>query len=159
MMTDTFDVCEIFEIAEQIERNGAKFYRSAAKIFNNDVICDTLLKLADWETEHERIFAVMREHISGLEKTSESPSRERVVADPKAMAGLAVFGLRPDPCGELTGAESRADILNRALKNEKESIAFYEGLKTFAADDVSKNNIDDIIAEEMRHIAILGGLL
>jgi rubrerythrin len=30
-----FNVVEAFEIAEHIERNGAKFYRGAAAIFND----------------------------------------------------------------------------------------------------------------------------
>ena len=159
MIPDTFDACEVFEIAEQVERNGARFYRKAAEIFDDDGISDTLRKLADWEAEHERIFAAMREQLSGPNHTSESPKREQLVNDPKAMAGLAVFGIRPEPRDELTGAEGRDDVLRRALEKEKESIAFYEGLKDFAADKAGKDKIDDIIKEEMRHIATLNKLL
>ena len=159
MMADTFDACGVFEIAEQIERNGAKFYRRAAEIFDDDVICDTLRKLAGWETEHERIFAAMRERLSGSDRISGYPKLEQIVIAPKAMAGLAVFGIRPDPRDELTGREGKDDVLRRALEKEKESIAFYEGLKGFAADNLGKGKIDDIIKEEMRHITILNGLL
>jgi rubrerythrin len=158
-MADTFDACGVFEIAEQIERNGAKFYRKAAEIFDDDGMSDTLRKLADWETEHERIFATMREQLSGSGRTSASPGREQLVNDPKAMAGLAVFGIRPEPRDELTGTESRDDVLRRAIEKEKESIAFYEGLKDFAADKAGRDRIEDIIKEEMGHIATLNKLL
>jgi rubrerythrin len=158
-MADTFDACGVFEIAEQIERNGAKFYSEAAEIFDDDNMCDTLRQLADWETEHERIFAGMKERLSDPDRTSASPKREQLVNDPKAMAGLAVFGIRPDPRDELTGTESRDDVLRRALEKEKESIAFFEGLKDFAADKAGKDKIDDIIKEEMGHIATLDKLL
>ena len=36
IMGFTFDIDEIFEIAEGIERNGAKFYRQAAKCPNQE---------------------------------------------------------------------------------------------------------------------------
>jgi len=159
MIPDTFDACEVFEIAEQIERNGAKFYRKAAGIFNDDGISDTMRKLAEWETEHERIFAAMRERLSGPGRTAASPKGEQLVNNPRAMAGLAVFGIRSDPCDELTGTEDRTDVLRRALEKEKESIAFYEGLKDFAADKAGRDKIDRIIEEEMGHIATLSRLL
>ena len=159
MMTDTFDICEIFNIAEQIERNGAKFYRRAAEIFDDDTICDILLKLADWETEHEQIFTGMKKRLSAMKKTSGYPKSEQIVIDSKAMAGLAVFGIKSDPRDELTGKESIADVLKRALKKEEESIVFYEGLKDFAADSAGRNKIDDIIEQEKRHVAILNELL
>lgn len=158
-MADTFDACGVFEIAEQIERNGAEFYRRAAEIFHDDDICDTLRKLADWETEHERVFAGMRERLADSDRTSGFPKTEQIVNDPKAMAGLAVFGISTDPRDELRGTEGRADVLRRALDKEEQSIAFYEGLKDFAAERVGIEKIDDIIKEEMRHIAILNKLL
>jgi len=159
MAADTFDACGLFEIAEQIERNGARFYRRAAEIFDDDGLCGTLRKLANWEIEHGHIFAGMREQLLDLGHALGVPNPEQIVNDPKAMAGLAVFGVRPDPRDELTGTESRTDILRRALEKEKESITFYKGLKDFAADEAGKDTIDDIIKEEMRHIGILNELL
>jgi len=41
-MTVALNAIEVFEIAEQIERNGAKFYRKAAELFNEPAICITL---------------------------------------------------------------------------------------------------------------------
>ena len=69
-MTATFNTSEVLEIAEQIERNGAKFYRSAAAIFDEPEICRMLLRLADWEAKHERVFARMRRQLSELRSAS-----------------------------------------------------------------------------------------
>lgn len=159
MIADTFDACGALEIAEQVERNGQKFYRRAAEIFDDDGISDTLRKLADWEAEHERIFAGMREQLSGSARRSGSVEPERIAIGSRAMAGLAVFGIGPDPRDELSGRESSDDILRRAMEKEKGSIVFYEGLKDFAADQAGRDKIDDIINEEMRHVAILSSLL
>ena len=85
-------------------------------------------------------------------RTDESPPEK------KAMAGLAVFGIRPNPVKELDGGENKADIINRAIEKEKDSIVFYSGLKDFAASGIAKDKIDVIIKEELRHIRILNEL-
>lgn len=155
VMVDTFDTAEIFKIAEQIERNGARFYRRAAEIFDDGDIRDIFRQLAEWETKHERAFARMRERLSDSGGSPGNLDRGRTVNDPTAMAGLAVFGIRSNPWEELTGHESRTQVLRRAVDKEKDSIVFYEGLKGFAADCADRDRIDDIIREEMRHILIL----
>ena len=74
---------------------------------------------------------------------------------PRAMAGLAVFGIKPDPTEELTGKESIVDVLMKAIEKEKDSIVYYTGLKEFIPTQAGKDKIDDIIKEELRHIRIL----
>jgi len=158
-MTISFHAEEVFEIAEQIERNGAKFYRRAAAIFDDSEICQLFVKLADWEVEHEKTFRDMRKRICGSNTTSMSFRPENALPDPKVMAGLAIFGIRAEPTEELNGKESRDDILKKAVEKEKDSIVFYNGLKDFLSDAVDRSPIDRIITEEMQHIKILHELL
>ena len=40
----------VFEIAEKIERNGAKSYRRAAELFDDSRTRNMFLRLGDWET-------------------------------------------------------------------------------------------------------------
>ena len=47
-----YNLAEVFEIAEQIEKNGAAFYRRAADICESDMVQKFLLLLADQEEEH-----------------------------------------------------------------------------------------------------------
>jgi len=154
-LTFTLNAFELFDTAEQIEQNGAEFYRKAAKIFDKTEISGLFLRLADWEMKHKKIFALMREQLAepnpetGKCRTDESPPEK------KAMAGLAVFGIRPEPVNELDGGENKADVIKRAIEKEKDSIVFYSGLKDFAASVITKDKIDDIIKEELRHIRIL----
>ena len=155
-MTVTFNTCEVLEIAEQIERNGAKFYRRAAAIFDEPEICEILLRLADWEAKHERVFARMRQRLSAPDLEPNAPADETLLGEPRLMAGLAVFGIRPDPAGELRNNQDEADILRRAIQKEKDSIVFYNGLKGFVPAGAAADEIAEIIREEMRHIRILG---
>lgn len=155
-MAITLNAFEVFEIAEQIERNGAKFYRRAAKISDDPGISNMFLRLAEWEDQHEKVFARMRKALSEQSRELRTFKPEEAPLDTKAMAGLAVFGIRPDPADELTSGQDTADVLKRAIEKEKDSIVFYNGLKDFVPDIAGKDKIDDIIKEEMRHIRILG---
>ena len=155
-MSITFNAFEIFEMAEQIERNGIKFYRKAAEGISDRDVRQMLLDLAVMEAEHEETFAGMRKQLSDEE-------RELRVFDPdneialylQAMANGHVFDLKKDPSGQLTGTESVEDILKLAIGAEKDSIVFYLGLKDFVSVKAGKDKVEAIIKEEMGHIAIL----
>ena len=56
-MSITFNADEIFEMAEQIERNGAAFYREAAGITSDADVKEMLLSLAAMEEGHQKTFA------------------------------------------------------------------------------------------------------
>ena len=155
-MSITFNAFEIFEMAEQIERNGVNFYRKAAQSISDARVKKTLLTLADMEVEHEAIFAAMRKGLS-------DESKELRVFDPdnemalylQAMAGGHVFNLKKDPSEQLSGSETEEDILRLAISAEKDSIIFYLGLKDFVPARAGKDKVEAIIREEMAHIAIL----
>jgi len=151
-----FNAFEAFEIAEKIERNGAKFYRKAAHLFNEASIRALFLQLADWEIKHEEIFANMRKQLSEQSRQLRTfKPEDNSLLDVQAMAGLAVFGINPDPSKEFTGKDSKKDIFKKAIEKEKDSIVYYTGLKSFVPDRAGKDKIDDIIKEEMHHICIL----
>ena len=140
----------------QIERNGAKFYRGAAELFDESRVHNLFLQLADWEITHEQVFADMRnELIAQGPELSAFEAESDVIFDAQSMAGLAVFGNSMGPSAELTGKETITDILKGAIEKEKDSIVFYTGLKGFAPAGTARDKIADIIKEEMHHIRIL----
>ncbi len=73
----------------------------------------------------------------------------------RGMADGHVFDVRKDPSERLTGKETMEDILTTAIGLEKDSIVFYLGLKEIVPERLSKQRIDNIIKEEMGHIAVL----
>jgi len=159
-----FNADEIFEIAEQIEKNGAKFYRQMAGNFSDIPVRELLLDLAAMEDEHEKVFISMRADLSDKE-------REPTVFDPehesalylRALADLRVFDKKaiedfvlPE---ELTEKEKMKKIFHEAINREKESIVFYLGMKDLLPVNLGKNKIDDIIKQEMEHIRLLSNRL
>ena len=66
-MSITFNVDEVLEIAEQIERNGAEFYRHAAGAAAAGGTRKLLEDLATWEEDHEKLFSDMRKTLSQRE--------------------------------------------------------------------------------------------
>ena len=155
-MSFSFNADEIFEMAEQIERNGSRFYRRAAEGAVDPRNRRLFLDLAAMEDEHEKVFASMRANLAHGE-------REATVFDPdgqaalylRAMADEHVFDVKADPTELFAGKETMEDILRTAIGMEKDSIVFYLGMKELVPQRLGKDRIDDIIKEEMGHIAIL----
>lgn len=149
-----FNADEVFEMAEQIERNGARFYRAAAEKFPE--VSQFLLELAAMEDDHEKTFAAMRAELSGTEA-------EPLVFDPddqaqlylQAMADEHIFNIKSDPTNQLSNLDRPDEVLKTALGIERDSIAFYAGLKESVSRRAGKDKIDAIIKEEINHIAIL----
>ncbi len=158
-MTRRFNAIELFEIAEQIERNGAAFYRRAAELFKDSDVARLFTELANWEVKHEAILAEMRKQLADEPAELSTFAPEDAPLDAKAMAGLAAFGLRPDPSAELAGCKTRADALKLALQKEKDTVVYYTGLKEFVPVAVAIDKIEQIIKEELRHVRIISQAL
>jgi rubrerythrin len=73
----------------------------------------------------------------------------------QAIANGHIFDLKKDPGEQLKDKESAEDILKYAIEAEKDSIIFYLGLKNFVPAGAGKDKVDEIIEEEMGHIAEL----
>jgi len=155
-MSVIFNAEEIFKIAEQIERNGAKFYKKASERFEKEDQKRKLLNLAAMELAHEQIFAGMRKKFVTV------PSEETVF-DPygeaemylQAFADGHIFDLTADPSKKLTGKKSLEDILNMAIGIEKDSVVFYVGIRDVVPESLGKDKVEKIIHEEMGHITLL----
>ncbi len=149
-----FNADEVFEMAEQLERNGAKFYRAAAEKFAE--ARQVLLDLAAMEDEHEKTFAAMRAELSGAEvqppvfdPDSEAQMYLRVLADGH------VFDIKADLVEQLADKNTPEDVLKMAIGAEKDSIVFYAGLKECVSRKAGKDKVEAIIKEELDHIATL----
>ena len=154
-----FNADEIFQIAEQIERNGASFYRGAATLDFEERTQKRLLVLAKMEDAHEKTFAAMRQELSGQEVASTVFDPHGEVANYlKAMADSYVFQKSAAPEDLLSG-KSIEEVLKVAIGLEKDSIVFYLGIKESVPEKSGKDKIEGIIKEEMAHVALLSGEL
>jgi len=55
----------------------------------------------------------------------------------------------------LKGQETAENILKIALGIERDSIAYYTGLKEYVPVKAGKDKVEDVIREEIKHIVIL----
>lgn len=158
-MTYYFNADEMCELAIRIEENGARFYRKAAQFQTDPLNREMLKKLEGMENRHQQAFEKMRVHLSEAEKTA-------TAFDPEGEAFQYLMAMADSHGGEgspsaadsLTGEESITDIVNIAIGLEKESILFYLGLKDLVPPDLGSEKLDEIIAEERRHIIQLNGI-
>jgi rubrerythrin len=151
-----FNIDEIFEIAEQIERNGAKYYHAAADTTDELEHRSMLTNLATMEEEHERTFAQMRRQlVRDMQRESVYEPDDTAAQYLWAWAEKAVFDMDADPFAVITAGAGIKTILEVAIGREKDSIVFYEGLKSGISLDDDKAKVEAIIREEMQHVGIL----
>ena len=147
-----FNADDVFEMAEQMERNGVKFYSTAAKSVSDDDAKKLLLEFAEMEKDHEKTFSQMRKSLKEAEK-------QKTVFDPegeavqylRALADTRVF------FDKEIDVSSLENILKDAIQAEKDSIVFYLGMKEAVPENMGKKKLDAIIKEEMGHIRLLSG--
>jgi len=150
-MAFDFNADEIFEMAEQMERNGAKFYSEAALSIPAGRNRDLLLRLAEMELEHEKTFVEMRKALTDQDKQNNvfDPEGE-TIQYLKALVDTRVFFKKE------IDTTSMKEILKEALLAEKDAIVFYLGMKDLVPEAQGKSHLEHIIKEEMKHIKLIG---
>jgi rubrerythrin len=152
-MPTQYAIEEVFEMAIQLERNGEAFYTAAAKHSRQPQARKLLLEFAQWEQNHEKLFTQMRDDLLDTDYVDQGG---QAAAYLQASVAGEVFQLHDKAMQALTGQATLALIIDMAIAMEKEAILFYAGLRDVVARGQDK--IDEIIAEERRHIQILTDL-
>jgi rubrerythrin len=149
-----FNADDVFEMAEQLERNGGKFYRSAMEKVDDEENKNLLRMLAEMEDTHEKTFIAMRAELTASDKASTvfDPADESFLYL-RALVDTRVFFEK-----EIDVSSTR-EILKSAIQAEKDAIVFFLGMKEAVPTDKGKGQLEAIIKEEMEHIRLLGGQL
>ena len=155
-MSITFNADEVFAMAQEIEANGARFYRKAAEDATDGDSKKMLLEMAEMEDGHEKTFAEMRKALADADRKENvfDPDNEAVMYL-QAMADARGWEGKVSPEEQLSGLETMAEVLDAAIAAEKNSVAFYLGIRDIVPEKAGKEKIDDIIKEEMSHITTL----
>ena len=145
-----FSIREIIDIAIKIEKNGESFYREAMEKISNLALKPVLLFLADQEHEHAQWFEKLKD------ETKTAAGEQKVVEIGEAMlqnlVGDQTFSLDDANLSELGTVES---LIELAIELEEDTILFYQMLQAFIEDSDTLEGLNEIIAEENRHIEIL----
>ncbi len=154
-----FNIFEILQIAEEVDRKGAGFYLKAAERCEEEEIRNLYYELANWRARHQQLWARIRGKYS--ERTGDfgrfNPD-DYVSSNPRVMAGLSCFGTESS-CRAASAHETREQILRDAIQRAEHLSIFYRGLKDFVNTPDCRMMIDNLIHEEDRHVRLLTGAL
>jgi len=155
-MDTIFGIDQFFEMAKNMELDGAQFYRQAAEKISNDDIKQVLLDLAAMEDGHLKIFEQMRKEFSKQNKNKNLFATDNQVALYLTNMADNRGGERiKSPLERLSGNETINEILEIAIDGEKASMLFYIGLKELVPNRANKDLIEAVIREEYSHLVAL----
>ncbi len=157
----TFSANDIYNIAKQIECDGIAFYEEAAKVMPDEGARGMMLELANMERDHEKTFEEMQESLTDAKKLSplEDPHAEAFSFLQNMVDGY-VFDFDEGPEEFLKDGPDVQAILERAIGFEKDSITYYSYVSPMIPPKLGKEDrVNEIIQEEINHIARLSGKL
>ena len=150
---------EALRAAVRVEENGARFYKKAAASSADPAAAGVFARLAQFEEEHRGYFAALSLELEQRESLFVNDPKGEFAASVKALADTGVFGLAGDPAAFFGPERSARGAVNFAIGMEKDSVVFYLGLQEAMVDSEESAKVGGIIKEELRHLAILSGLL
>ena len=148
----SFSADEIFEIAEQIERNGEEFYIHAMEKATGDT-AKLLKQLAEMESDHIKVFEAMRnelhfeDEIPGTFDPDDLATRYL-----KSLATGKVFDLKINPSEKVQACKTAKEILLMAISFEKDAVLLYMGMMDHVVKEETAAQLNRIIDEEKSHI-------
>ncbi len=152
-----FNAYEVFEFAEQIERNGQAFYRKAAESVSSEPAKELFTKLANMEVLHEKYFAQLKEKFTEKAPDDVPDFDEQYEKYLNSLAEDKVF--KKADVNEITDCTTLEEILDRAIGFERLTIVYFVSVKELVPKSFGKDKIDLIIQEEVKHISVLTGFL
>jgi len=151
-MTNMYAGSEIVELGIQIEKNGRDFYNGLVEQSKDENSRGMFKTLAGQEEEHITTFQHILSLFNKYEPAESYP--DEYFAYMNALAGDHVF-TRENKGEEIARkVKNDREAIDIALRFEKDSIIFYEGMKKL----ISANDqgiVDSLIAEEQKHICDL----
>jgi rubrerythrin len=142
-----FSILEIIDIAIQLEKNGEKVYRQAARQVADDELTKMLTWFADEEIRHADFFSSLKKGVEedASEHFDEEMSRELIVRFVKEQ----MFSLKEV---DFTLIDDLDELLNIFIEFEEDTLLFFEMLHPFVTNSKDSKKMDQIINEEKSHI-------
>jgi rubrerythrin len=146
-----FTVADIREIAVQIEKNGEAAYRQAAGLVEDKAVSEIFVWMAEEEKRHGAFFTALDsdEALSEEQRELEKMGRQLL----QEMVADQTFSLDKEM---LLKTEDFEEALTQAQILEQDTIMFYEFLLNLVSDEESRQQLQQVIEEEKRHVEQLG---
>ena len=147
---------DVVAIAESFEASAAETYRRAAAGAARPEVRQALLGLAEMEDKHLRAFRELRRLLAARPNPSGPEGRDAELLE--AWLARDVFEGAEARRSPSAGSDTVEGWLESAVEMEKDSIAFYSGMRSLLEGD-QRTVLETIIDEEVYHLASLSYLL
>ncbi len=151
-MSWMMDGRRILRLAQQMETAGRAFYLRLRDRASDRNVQDLLGRLAEDESDHEKLFSDMRERIeAGLSAEAEAAETHDSMRQCLEIAETLV---RCDPIAaldEMPELPDVHDLLSKAIRMEEETVGFYAKMRDITPEPADRETIDAIIREEYGH--------
>jgi rubrerythrin len=144
-----FTLKEIYDLGVQIERNGEKFYRDALKQPWTAPMASMLRMLAEEEVRHVDFFSQKKEALGQMDEEPELEMMGREML--MEVLGDQTFSLKEADFSKIKTTEQ---LRRTAIEFEKDTILFYEMIRSFIMEEETQAQVDAIIEEENRHVKL-----
>ena len=146
---------DVFAMAVRIEENGKTFYTGAAELAKEPATKNLFSDLAAMEAGHIDAFRSLRAALPDSDLSN-------IVWDPEGLAESYLQATADTHVFTVEAADSRLkkiknpmEVLDMAIQFEKDSVAFFIGMKELLPDPSGKGEVDKLIKAEMEHIKML----
>ena len=149
-----FTVQDILDIAIRLENNGEKTYRDARQHTPDEQLEALRNWIAQEESNHARWFTELKNRLDRGEDHHIVAEMSRALAE-DVVNGQA-FSLQEV---DFKAIDTPEKMIRTFIGFEDDTIAFYEILKTLISDPATASQLEQIIAEEKKHMATFRDLL
>lgn len=146
---------DVFSMAVRIEENGRAFYAGAASRATQDSLRALFTDLEQMEAGHIVQFKDLRAGLASSISDA-GPWDPEGLAESYLQAAADTHVFTTESASErLSGITSPQAALDMAIMFEKDSLAFFMGMKRLLPDPGGRAEIDSLIEAEMDHLRLL----
>ncbi len=147
---------EVFEIAEDIEREGQLFYKRAAERAQTERCRALFLELATAEEDHiKSLRSIRRKMIDDRVDELRHNDDPAVKLYLRHVARGAIYGRPGDLDAALDACSDENSVLEMAINKELDTILYLNEMKNLVQTEEALKALDCIIEEERRHVTHL----
>lgn len=145
---------DVFAMAVRIEENGNAFYVGAAEMTVDPQVKKLFEDLALMEAGHIQAFKALRSQLPSSPTGSVWDPEGLAESYLQAAADTHIFTVEAAK-PRLAAVKTPLEALDMALQFEKDSMAFFLGMKEILPDPSGKSELDKLIMQEMDHFRML----
>jgi len=148
-----FSADEVFEMGMDIEKNGEAYYQKAASLAKSAGVKAVFTDLMKQEQQHYKTFRELREKLppkTSLPTVADPDSEEYLYLD--ALVKSRLFNNVHEAQSLAAKVGNEIEALKAALIFEKDTVLFFQTMKSMTDESLGKNEIDRLIEEEHNHI-------